>query len=84
MTKLAVTLCLLFCLLQPVQAKRLETKTGDSEFRIRQIIEVKGFGATPDAANMPLGLCQGDCDTDEDASFPCSEWIPSVLLNVCL
>ena len=29
---------------------------------------LRGFGGNPPPEHLPLGLCQGDCDTDEEVS----------------
>lgn len=62
---------LVACFLGPLEAKPLEvvTKQGSLQPRIgglRQLQELAGFGADPN--NLPLDLCQGDCDTNDDVS----------------
>lgn len=34
---------------------------------------LKGFGGNPLPEHLPLGLCQGDCDTDEEVCFQSSD-----------
>lgn len=50
---------------------RLGKATGGSNAnnkRVLQLVELEGFGGDPSDNDLPLGLCQGDCDDDTDVS----------------
>lgn len=51
----------------------------------RGLLELEGFGGTPNAMYMPLGECQGDCDTDEDCkgSLQCFQREPGDAVPGC-
>ena len=36
--------------------------------RVLQLVELEGFGGDPSDNDLPLQLCQGDCDNDADVS----------------
>lgn len=50
------------------KVKGNENNGHKQKYRVLQILNLEGFGSDPTGDDLPLLMCQGDCDDDDDVS----------------